>query len=113
MNAKFLEALELEWDAPSAGPELPAFGRAVRAAARQMKGCYSRYIRNYDEAAARLDALREANGPQQHCRHGWARTHWLAGERHGQVIRAASSVRQTLKCAARIPTPRGKTCARS
>ena len=61
INSKFLETLDHEWKSPS----VPAFGRVIAEAAKQMRGVYTRYICNYAEADRRLSELKANGGDQQ------------------------------------------------
>ena len=58
MNDKFLEDLEAEWEANA--PEV-RFADIFKQAARQFKGCYTRYVNNYDSSEAKLRKIRESS----------------------------------------------------
>jgi len=58
VNDKFLEDLEAEWEANA--PEV-RFADIFKRAARQFKGCYTRYVNNYDSSEAKLRKIRESS----------------------------------------------------
>ena len=54
VNDKFLEELQAEG---------ANYAEVIKAATRQFKGCYTRYVNNYDDAEAKLRKIRESSEP--------------------------------------------------
>ena len=88
MNGDFLAELEaLEGPARGyAGRGLRSLGEVVLGAARKMKGCYTRYVNNFDAASARLGKLRALR--PEHTRYLEANEVSLEASRYLEVARS-------------------------